>query len=209
MPCRGITIRTNKPSHLRVVVSAVAVVQPCLDIVEVTAVSERVNVCDVVFGCDGVSVCIGYAEKFTPRIVGIISYGSVVAVDKPYNVALEIGNVIVSYGCCVTAGVQIKAQRRTVFVVHEYKSVSSIRTVSAHLNNLRTIQAVGVGVFAEQRFFCTDSVYVVLVGERLSANHSSRKLSAVFPSKGITLSVVVGKRISYGIIGDTLSVVRG
>ena len=92
-------IRIYKPSRLRIVVSAVAVVQLGLSIVEVSTIANGVYVCDMGRACDCSSACVGYAEKLAPCVVGVVGYDCIAAVSELNYVPLEVEYVIVLGRC--------------------------------------------------------------------------------------------------------------
>ena len=87
MPCGRIPIRIDKPTPPRVIVPALQIVQPCLRVVDVSAVAERV-------GCaEGGGQRAGGGQRIAPCVVGIGHDAGAAGADKAGHVALRVLDV--------------------------------------------------------------------------------------------------------------------
>ena len=90
MICRYNIICAYKPTVSRIVISALQVIETGLIIVVVSAVSDRIDNSKVCFTCDLVAVCIGYRNKVTPCVVGVVCYNIIINIKYLYYVTLKI-----------------------------------------------------------------------------------------------------------------------
>ena len=102
-------IGINKPSHLRIVISALEIIQPGLCVVDVSTIAQGVGL------TEGIGHGAGDAKRGTPGVVGIRNYRRTTGIQDTGDITLEIGGVVVSiaaigdgHGCtaCVIAEVQ-------------------------------------------------------------------------------------------------------
>ena len=103
LPSRCIFVRIDKPPDLGIIVSALAVIQSSLGIVDIAAISQRI---DLAMGT-GCFYCI------TIRSVLIIRRGLAAGIDQSDNISLE---VIVHRSTVLQHGV-----RRTIGIIEEVK----------------------------------------------------------------------------------------
>ena len=98
--CIGVvdTIRIYKPSRLWVIISGIEVIKPCFVIIEIAAVAERVDLCDVVRAVRSVSVAVGgkhLHRAVAPLVIGISRHDRARSVIDADDIALCIvGKVI-------------------------------------------------------------------------------------------------------------------
>ena len=98
-PCADIPIRIQEPSPLRVIVSALQIVQPGLGVVVIPPIAERIERADnpLLTRC---RARLGGSSAVAPCVIGIGAYlGSVFRVDGddiPLQVLLEVVGVVLA-----------------------------------------------------------------------------------------------------------------
>ena len=90
---RNIRLRTDKPSDLGVVISAVEIIEPAFPIVVIAAVAERILVADA--GGDGIAVGIYNLEHFTPCVIEILNDQITVGITNLNDIALEVQDIVI------------------------------------------------------------------------------------------------------------------
>ena len=73
------SIPIDKPTHTRIIVSALEIVQTCLNIVVIATVTVGIDITNEAWCCILVALGIGYGAD-TPRIVGVATSDSIILV---------------------------------------------------------------------------------------------------------------------------------
>ena len=82
-------IRIQKPTGLRIVVSAVQIVKPCLGIIVIPAIQERIQL------ADGIRFAAGCSKRLAPCVIAVFYNGAEVAVNDSGHVTLGVFRVII------------------------------------------------------------------------------------------------------------------
>ena len=166
MPCGRIRIRIDKPPPPRVIVPALQIVQPCLRVVDVPAVAQRV-LC-----AEGFCQRAGGGQRIAPCVVGVGHDARAAGADKAGHVALcvldvEILRAVVVHGQWagrVVGEVQLIAAPRQL-----HQLVAQIMVIVRRaVDSLRDALAVGI----------------VAVGDIHPGLAHPRELAAVLPCVG-------------------------
>ena len=83
-------ICVNKPTNLRIIITAGYIVEFCLGVVVVASVPQRVNAGHIA----------GRGEELAPGVVGVGGDAGSAAVQNAHDVALQVGQVVVGDGRC-------------------------------------------------------------------------------------------------------------
>ena len=88
MAVARIIIRINKPTNLRIIITAGYIVKPRIGVVVIAPVSEGVDAGQIAGG----------GEEFAPGVVGVGGDAGSAAVQDANDVALQVGQIVVSDG---------------------------------------------------------------------------------------------------------------
>ena len=159
LPCAGKTIRINKPLYLWIIVSTLQIIQPCLRIVVVPTIPNRIQIRNIS----------AYGKNVAPGVIGIAAVALAPVGDNGYNVPLEVQNVIVE--CSVVfqgiwlAGIVIDEIHDVVFAAGS----PSLAHYLAVLGNV----VVGYAVYG---FAVTNACQIIGVADNVTALGSPDQL---------------------------------
>ena len=164
----------DKSTNLRVVVTALQIIQLRLRIIVVATISKRVDVCNMRFCFGNIStVSIGYRKHLTPSIIGISRNRCTFIIGNCNDIALQVlieiicGAIILDSANCAVEVIKI--------LIDVLRTIANVR--NNFLNDVCTIENILMN-FTACGFLNTNTFVVILVGVRTK----SFKLSALFPS---------------------------
>ena len=88
MTCARITVGIDKPAGVGIIVAGLQVVEPCLGVVVVAAIPQRV---DFRHGA-------GSGQDFAIGIIRVCRYLVAIAIDQVHHIPLQVGDVVVGSG---------------------------------------------------------------------------------------------------------------
>ena len=89
LPGRNVNVGIYKPADLWVVVSCLEIIEPCLGIVDIPTVAERILYAQC--SCQGA----GARDLPAPTVIGVFYYGIVITVNQTDNVVLPVADIVV------------------------------------------------------------------------------------------------------------------
>ena len=186
MPCGGVDVGIDEPAHLRVVITAVQVIESRLGVVVVASVAEGVEISRhpaVVVGDGAVApgvVAVGRHELAGGRV------------HQSNNVALQVVDVVVHVAAVDHAHARSRA------VVEKPANVAAL----VLRQDLRPVQEVGRGCSVD-RLLRADPVGIIGVGVAVRPIAQSGQLTSL-PGVGVA---VVGLAVADRVVGDRIVVV--
>ena len=90
LPCTDIPIPIYKPANLRVIVTVMQVIQPCLRIQIVPTIAEGVQVRDVLCTGNLLTVSVLYGDGIAPAVINICHYTPERNISSGYSLLLII-----------------------------------------------------------------------------------------------------------------------
>ena len=184
----------DETAHLGVIVAGLEVIEPCLPVVVIAAVADRVDVGDVRRIGDGIAGSIGHRKRLAPGIIRVHRLRRAGGADKAHHVALAVVDVIV---------------RRAVVeeAVESVRVVQELHHAAALL--LADEAAARTVIFRLDAVDCLGRAQAaVIVGvHRRAAERTvdARKLAAFLP--GHLHPVVPNGRVADGVVGNCAAVV--
>ena len=85
MTSAGVYIGIDKPLYLWIIVSTLQIIQPCLAIVVIPTIPNRIQIRNIS----------AYGKKIPPGIIGIAAVALTPVGDDGHNIALQVQNVVV------------------------------------------------------------------------------------------------------------------
>ena len=89
LPRRYVAIGIYKPADLWVVVSCLEIIEPCLGIVNIPSIPERVEIAQRT--CQRA----GARDLPAPAVIGVFYYGIVITVNQTDNIVLPVADIVV------------------------------------------------------------------------------------------------------------------
>ena len=89
LPGRNVNVGIYKPADLWVVVSCLEIIEPCLGIVNIPSIPERVKI------AQRTRQRAGAGDLPAPAVIGVFYYGIVITVNQTDNIVLPVADIVV------------------------------------------------------------------------------------------------------------------
>ena len=153
-----VSISIHKSMRYRIIVTAHKIVQTGFHIKIITAITERIEVTDMIWICNGVAVCIYNRNNITPCVISILCLKRAATLVNSNDISENIMRVISGINGC-TAG-------KDVFYTVQH-SARVIAVIETHLSSCFIYQPsvnIGKGIIRTiDVFLNTDAVAVVAI----------------------------------------------
>ena len=191
MTCRSNTISIDESAILRIIISALQVIEPRLGIVVVASVADGVAVHDVggVGGCGAVGA--GDGNDIAPGIVAVVAHpmdgvfvgGAVLpGEEEALYIALGIGGIVVGCVAVATVGGIEQGIGHILCIVDEVHDHGAVSVGVALPYHSAVEGQVGMS-HTVHYLLRTDALCIVVVGVGLVSGGEAYKLSAVLPDE--------------------------
>ena len=184
LPGAGKRICVDEPTYLRIIITALEIIQPGFSIVDVATVAQRVHL------PQGIRHTSGDGKDVTPCIVGILHDSSSAGVQDGDNITLQILHIVIDG------------------IIECNRIISEVQRIAAdcHLHQGTAVVEVLIGSGTVSPLGSqTIGIIGIIPGCRTVA--CAYQLSAMLPAKCPPGAVIVAGGVANAVVSNTLAIV--